>query len=122
MARMIDGERKGGRRMKKYIEQEAAIALSKEIVVPQASGVDYKHRCIDPQDIRELPAADVVEVRHGKWIEENTRPRSSQFCCSVCHRTAYDPQPTRVKDWKKRCRYAYCPNCGADMRGGVNDV
>ncbi len=48
--------------MKKYIEQEAAIALSKEIVVPQASGVDYKHRCIDPQDIRELPAADVVEV------------------------------------------------------------
>lgn len=62
-----------------------------------------------------FPAADVVEVRHGKWIEENTRPRSSQFCCSVCHRTAYDPQPTRVKDWKKRCRYAYCPNCGAKM-------
>ena len=64
-------------------------------------------------------SADVVEVRHGKWIEENTRLRSSQFCCSVCHRTAYDPQPTRLKDWKKRCRYAYCPNCGARMDGGV---
>jgi hypothetical protein len=54
--------------------------------------------------------------KHGEWIEENRRPRSSQFVCSECHRTAYDPQPTRDKAWSKRCRYAYCPNCGADMR------
>lgn len=51
----------------------------------------------------------------GEWSEENRRPRSSQFVCSVCHRTAYDPQPTRDKAWRKRCRYAYCPNCGAKM-------
>ena len=81
------------------------------------------HKGLNPVEyLDEIPAADVVEARNGKWIEENTRPRSSQFCCSVCHRTAYDPQPTRVKDWKKRCRYAYCPNCGAKMDGGVNDV
>ena len=54
--------------------------------------------------------------KRGEWIEENRRPRSSQFVCSECHRTAYDPQPTRDKAWRKRCRYAYCPNCGADMR------
>ena len=54
--------------------------------------------------------------KRGKWVEENRRPRSSQFVCSECHRTAYDPQPTRDKAWRKRCRYAYCPNCGADMR------
>ena len=53
--------------------------------------------------------------KRGEWIEENRRPRSSQFVCSECHRTAYDPQPTRDKAWKKRCRYAYCPNCGAKM-------
>lgn len=53
--------------------------------------------------------------KHGEWIEENRRPRSSQFVCSECHRTAYDPQPTRDKAWRKRCRYAYCPNCGAKM-------
>ena len=53
--------------------------------------------------------------KHGEWVEENRRPRSSQFVCSECHRTAYDPQPTRDKAWKKRCRYAYCPNCGAKM-------
>ena len=55
------------------------------------------------------------EPKRGEWVEENRRPRSSQFVCSECHRTAYDPQPTRDKAWKKRCRYAYCPNCGAKM-------
>lgn len=56
-----------------------------------------------------------LEPKRGEWVEENRRPRSSQFVCSECHRTAYDPQPTRDKAWKKRCRYAYCPNCGAKM-------
>ncbi len=31
--------------------------------------------------------------KRGEWVEENRRPRSSQFVCSECHRTAYDPQP-----------------------------
>lgn len=60
--------------------------------------------------------------KRGEWVEENRRPRSSQFVCSECHRTAYDPQPTRDKAWRKRCRYAYCPNCGARMDGGKDDL
>lgn len=96
--------------MKEYIEKE--VARAELIINDELYAADI---------VKAIPAADVVEARNGKWIEENTRPRSSQFCCSVCHRTAYDPQPTRVKDWKKRCRYAYCPNCGAKMDGGVNN-
>lgn len=60
--------------------------------------------------------------KRGEWIEENRRPRSSQFVCSECHRTAYDPQPTRDKAWRKRCRYAYCPNCGAKMEPPQEDA
>ena len=59
--------------------------------------------------------------KEGEWIEANTRPRSAQFYCSVCHRTCYDIQPTRDKVWTKRCRYNYCPNCGARMRGEHDD-
>ena len=65
---------------------------------------------------RHLNELEAQLPKQGEWVEENRRPRSSQFVCSECHRTAYDPQPTRDKAWRKRCRYAYCPNCGADMR------
>lgn len=104
--------------MKEYIERAVAIERARN----EFDLINKSHWSADEivDFLKRLPAADVVEVRHGKWIEENTRLRSSQFCCSVCHRTAYDPQPTRLKDWKKRCRYAYCPNCGARMDGGVN--
>lgn len=70
---------------------------------------------------KDADAAAAIEAlqaqlpKRGEWIEENRRPRSSQFVCSECHRTAYDPQPTRDKAWRKRCRYAYCPNCGAKL-------
>ena len=54
-----------------------------------------------------VPTADVVDVKHGKNISDNG------FLCNVCsfgdfggfH--GYEPN--------------YCPNCGADMRGGSND-
>ncbi len=75
--------------------------------------------CMDRQLMEDAAAAiEALQAqlpKHGEWIEENRRPRSSQFVCSECHRTAYDPQPTRDKAWRKRCRYAYCPNCGAKM-------
>ncbi len=58
---------------------------------------------------------DAREVKRGEWIEENRRPKSMMFYCSECHRTAYDPQNNH--GGQKRCRYAFCPNCGADMRG-----
>lgn len=66
--------------------------------------IDYKR--ID-NVLFEMPTADVVEVKHGKNISEDG------FLCSVCtfgdfggfH--GYEPN--------------FCPNCGADMRGGNND-
>lgn len=47
--------------MAEYIDRQAAIDLAKDIIVPTESGYDYRHRCIDPQDLAELPAADVVK-------------------------------------------------------------
>ena len=56
----------------------------------------------------------------GHWVEDNKRPRSSQFRCSSCGGLAYFVQPTRGESWQKCCPYRYCPNCGAKM-GGADD-
>lgn len=62
--------------------------------------------------LKQLPS--VQEPKSGKWIPENRRPKSMMFYCSECKRTAYDPQ-NHYGNRPKRCRYAFCPNCGAKM-------
>ena len=109
-----------GKKMNDLISRKEAIEWVQNILATHL----YYHPC---SKSRNVPIDEVIDrlerqpsidaVKHGIWIEENTRPRSSQFYCSVCHRTAYDPQPTRIDGWVKRCRYAYCPNCGARMDG-----
>lgn len=53
--------------------------------------------------IDSVPAADVVEVRHGRWEIRNWG--FDYYCCSVCGFEHRYEGP-----------FAYCPNCGADMR------
>ncbi|MBO4734235.1 MAG: hypothetical protein J5662_07150 [Clostridia bacterium] len=52
-----------------------------------------------------LPSADVVEVKHGKWIRTN--PLTDTLECSLCGLQV----PVL-----ELCS-PYCPLCGADMRG-----
>ena len=63
-------------------------------------------------DIETIPAADVVEVRHGEWlpIEHEYRNKfervmiADEFDCNICgSRLGYEAN--------------YCPNCGAKMDG-----
>ena len=68
------------------ISRQAAIALAKDICVPNKDGTVYKHRCIDPDAIKELPSAQseiikckdctwfdspMVCLRHGRFVENN---------------------------------------------------
>ena len=87
-------------------------------------GADWRinevlNRAADALEADEKRIAELMP-KEGEWIEANTRPRSAQFYCSVCHRTCYDIQPTRDKAYTKRCRYNYCPNCGARMQTVTN--
>lgn len=56
------------------------------------------------KNIMDLPSADVVQVRHGRW--ENYSPITIK--CSRCGHV--------IHDWRySECKY--CPNCGAKMDG-----
>ncbi len=64
----------------------------------QAENDFYKYRDI----VKMQTAADVVEVKHGEWIEYQT---PNIICCSEC-------------DWGTGVDekiFNYCPNCGAKM-------
>ena len=67
----------------------------------QAENDFYKYRDI----VKMQTAADVVEVKHGEWIEYQT---PNIICCSECD---WGTLPCE-KDFK------YCPHCGAKMDGG----
>ena len=69
---------------------------------------DYKRLMDDkvPCATSFKPAADVVEVRHGRWIwtESGEEDYEQYWVCSCCGEKEY-------------IEYNYCPNCGAKMDG-----
>ena len=58
--------------------------------------------CVDGK-----PAADVVEVRHGRWMDAESDDGCIVWHCSVC---SYP-----VKTIGGYPIYHYCPSCGACM-------
>ena len=98
--------------MKEYIEREVA-----KNAFPKAEADAFENcrycTCLDSGQIGEIldnvPAADVVPVRHGKWetaflAHEYLGCRPYAHYCSVCHQII-------------AFRTFYCPNCGARMDG-----
>ena len=86
--------------MTEYIEREAARQAHIK--------ASLTTRLIDA-----IPAADVAEVRHGRWIELDECANEGVYC-SVCHKKVYkidyawSNNPVKMKS-------PYCPNCGARM-------
>ena len=99
---------------KEYIEREAAKARLRIwttdcVLDGDNETADRFRDCIDLLD--SIPAADVVEVRHGRWERviptKSAAKWSTKVSCSKCHSVGY-------------MRYNYCPNCGAYMMGENN--
>lgn len=63
--------------------------------------------------INRTPAADVAEVRRGRWISwedaDNCIPSPNRHECSVCHDAA------QVLANNIELLSNFCPNCGAKM-------
>ena len=120
--------------MAEYIEREAVIDeiesttwyhinCQKNLVEGAAGEADALYKATAIYNvIKSTPTADVVEVRHGKWIE-NQEPLG--WCdvdcieCSVCHESWIMDEDSSIDDYE--CIWHYCPNCGAKMNGDMND-
>ena len=86
---------------KEYIEREKLMAeLQKKVELSHNA-----MRAVIEEDfediINDMPAADVVEVRHGQWIDGKC---GHYQICSECK---------QIADFD----FDYCPNCGAKMDG-----
>lgn len=57
----------------------------------------------------EIPAADAVQVVHGRWEDVALRFTQVKEKCSICGGIVYSHG------------FNYCPNCGAKMDGGANE-
>lgn len=61
--------------------------------------------------IKLIPSADVVPVRHGRWIES-----TMDLICSSCETMFNDELAYMCRDYTYG-NPRYCPYCGAKMDG-----
>ena len=108
--------------MKEYIEREAVL----QVIEYVSDGYEYIEYPVEYaiEKLDAIPAADVVEVRHGRWVwDENGMDWNlGAWKCSECH---CKPETWWEADKGNPYRCAgssYCNNCGAKMDGGVTDA
>ena len=77
---------------------------------------DRANEIIDVFD--NLPAADVQEVKHGRWITSEITMDSGCTSCSCCHSEYYIGDLQNLEG--NNDFVMYCPHCGARMDGGEN--
>lgn len=109
--------------MTEYIERDKALNICE---------MHYNH-CISMQDwsgdtiawnigadIKTIPAADVIEIKHGYWKPQPFVPTkgipTSEAVCSVCGRDVV----YKIVD-NKYYFEDYCPHCGTKMDGEHNE-
>lgn len=71
------------------------------------------HNCRTTETIAAFPVADVAQVRHGKWLNEDFPEKMATVhgmaICSVCGELSHKVEHGYNVLSK------YCPNCGAKM-------
>lgn len=95
--------------MKTYIERAAVEKFIEDGLNNPDKNKAFGHDAIEIMaEVHYMPVADVVEVRHGRWISER-EPDGTPYCfhCSVCDNDFHHIGIMAATD--------YCPNCGARM-------
>lgn len=98
--------------MKEYIERALAVqeleVLRQEYEMHDDCDELVARRCRDA--LSAVPAADVAEVRHGKWVHPHWY---NDVSCANCSECGFEAQHREYRGVQKY--YKICPNCGARM-------
>lgn len=98
--------------MSKYIDAKIVPALfdaefkkTRELILQGETHLDNLAEGFLEADrvIRKIPAADVIEVRHGEW--KKLYDKAPRYVCTACNHLYNNRE------------YKFCPNCGAKMDG-----
>ena len=97
--------------MTEYIEKAAVEKFIEDGLNNPDKNKAFGHDAIEIMaEIHYMPAADVAEVRHGRWMTTDAYPH--HLYCSVCYKT-YAKNAKWVNELDLPTNY--CPNCGARM-------
>ncbi len=117
--------------MTDYISREALIALARPgAFATSCDGAVRQEDAVPVRVIQGVPAANTVEVRHGRWLSKEyysgaclddmwiarLAKQSDYYAyCSICGKDAeYNAEGSLILS-------DYCPHCGAKMTGGVEE-
>lgn len=95
-----------------YIEREAAVnAVLNLVPKVDCDGYCWVIRGDAARAIDSIPAADVRPAVRGMWTDKRTIEHDGEWYCTACGK-----EITIYMGADREDRYAFCPNCGADMR------
>lgn len=97
--------------MSDYIKRTDAVKIAEKYGLANGSVLGRHTGLADciARDISDLPAADVAEVVHGRWIPFHSEAAGDIQYCSACD-IGFD------------ARMDYCPHCWARMDGWMEDA
>lgn len=98
--------------MAEYIEKDALVRMLR--AKAEMGRLSEYSVCFDnvAKMIELLPAADVEEVKHGKWIwKQLDNFRKYEDTCSNCGWIGIE----NYDSYNDPSDFNYCPNCGARM-------
>lgn len=98
--------------MTEYLEKAALVRILR--AKAEMGRLSEYSVCFDnvAKMIELLPAADVAEVKHGKWIQEQIKIENMSI---VRYRNTCSECGGKADFLLRDLHYSYCPHCGAKM-------
>ena len=100
--------------MSEYINRGTAFDAVADLAGKASTRSAYEAVWKSARALKNLPAADVAPVVHGRWEQVKEWATKAKYRCSVCGREIMSAVKVNIE------KYPYC-HCGAKMDGGADN-